>query len=47
MERDILKQIYDGKSRAKIAKDNFIEVSTVHTHMKHILKNWDKAPQRT
>lgn len=38
MERDILKQIYDGKNRAKIAKDNFIDVSTVHTHMKHILK---------
>lgn len=38
MERDILKQIYDGKSRAKIAKDNFINISTVHTHMKHILK---------
>lgn len=38
MERDILKQIYDGKTRAKIAKDNYIDISTVHTHMKHILK---------
>ena len=35
VERDILKQIYDGKIRAKIAKDNFTDISTVDTHMKH------------
>lgn len=40
-EKDILKQLYYGKTRAQIAKDNYIAVTTVHTHVKHILKKLD------
>jgi DNA-binding CsgD family transcriptional regulator len=35
-ERDILKQIIDGKSNKEIAAINFVEVSTIKTHINNI-----------
>lgn len=37
-EKDILKQLYYGKTRSQIANDNYIAITTVHTHVKHILR---------
>lgn len=37
-ERHILKQLYDGHTRKEIAIDNYLAITTVHTHVKHILK---------
>jgi DNA-binding NarL/FixJ family response regulator len=35
-ETEILEQIANGKSRSKIAKDMFIDLETVKSHIKHI-----------
>jgi DNA-binding NarL/FixJ family response regulator len=35
-ETEILEQVANGKSRSKIAKDMFIDLETVKSHIKHI-----------
>jgi len=40
-ETEILEQIANGKSRSKIAKDMFIDLETVKSHIKHIYLKLD------
>lgn len=37
-EKMILKQLCDGYTRKEIAQKNYLAITTVHTHVKHILK---------
>jgi len=40
-ETEILEQIANGKSRSKIAKEMFIDLETVKSHIKHIYQKLD------
>ncbi len=37
-EKTVLKELYYGKTRQQLAEDHYLSITTVHTHVKHILK---------
>lgn len=46
-EKTVLKELYFGKTRQQLAEDHFLSITTVHTHVKHILRKLGFSSTKT